>query len=310
MPKKKKNAQKKGKEKTPKMPEKPKIDKTFGMKNKKGKKAATFIKNIKGSQNNSQQYKEEQERKREIDRQKSREQERLKKIELEKKEAEQKAAQELIEKEAKKKILCSLFVKGDCRSGAECDYLHDWSKIDKTEKIDPYTDPRIDTQFYPSDKAMMCRHFLESLKQKKYGFFWVCPNKGQKCQYKHFLPRGYMLPSDKKASMDDGGDRETIEDIVDMQRNELLETMVEPTKITLSVLLEWQKDNAKSDLTSRRKKLENEKKSELSGKEYFLDDKNRVDESIDDFVDLEKSVKNKSLFLDESLVSELDKLDF
>lgn len=33
----------------------------------------------------------------------------------------------------------------------------------------------------------------------RFGWFWECPNGGEKCQYRHALPPGFVLKSQRKA---------------------------------------------------------------------------------------------------------------
>ena len=49
----------------------------------------------------------------------------------------------------------------------------------------------------PTD--IVCKHFLEAIETSKYGWFWECPN-GDNCQYRHALPPGFVLKSQKKAA--------------------------------------------------------------------------------------------------------------
>ena len=39
----------------------------------------------------------------------------------------------------------------------------------------------------------VCKFFIEAVENGKYGWFWTCPNGGDKCMYKHSLPQGYNL---------------------------------------------------------------------------------------------------------------------
>jgi hypothetical protein len=39
----------------------------------------------------------------------------------------------------------------------------------------------------------VCKFFLDALEKRLYGWFWVCPNGGDKCQYRHALPPGGWL---------------------------------------------------------------------------------------------------------------------
>jgi len=41
--------------------------------------------------------------------------------------------------------------------------------------------------------AIVCKYFLQAIEDKKYGWFWECPNGGDKCIYSHALPKGYTL---------------------------------------------------------------------------------------------------------------------
>lgn len=36
----------------------------------------------------------------------------------------------------------------------------------------------------------------------RFGWFWECPNGGEKCQYRHALPAGFVLKSQRKAIED------------------------------------------------------------------------------------------------------------
>jgi hypothetical protein len=36
----------------------------------------------------------------------------------------------------------------------------------------------------------VCKYFIEAVENQKYGWFWICPNGGDSCKYKHSLPPG------------------------------------------------------------------------------------------------------------------------
>lgn len=40
----------------------------------------------------------------------------------------------------------------------------------------------------------VCKFFIEAVEIGKYGWFWSCPNGGDKCMYRHSLPPGYAFP--------------------------------------------------------------------------------------------------------------------
>ncbi len=45
----------------------------------------------------------------------------------------------------------------------------------------------------------MCKHFIQAIESQKFGWFGECPN-GDNCQYRHALPPGFVLRSQKKAA--------------------------------------------------------------------------------------------------------------
>ena len=51
--------------------------------------------------------------------------------------------------------------------------------------------------FYFPSCFQICKYFLEAVENSKYGWFWTCPKGGDQCNYRHALPKGYVL---KKVS--------------------------------------------------------------------------------------------------------------
>ena len=110
-----------------------------------------------------------------------------------------------------------------------------------------------------------------ALETSKYGWFWECPNGGDKCHYKHCLPPGFVLNKDrKKASKKDDI---TIEELVEIERAKLDYNL---PKITLESFLEWKRKKIK-ERTEKDQKETDRKKAEykagrnigLSGREMF-----------------------------------------
>ena len=190
-------------------------DRTFGMKNKKGgaaqKQIAQITTNLKNGGNAEQKKKEA---------------EKLQK-EKEKKAAEaaKKEAEMLLNRPAQiqkvpfgvdpKTVVCIFYKKGDCEKGKKCKFSHDLALERKTEKKDLYADTRENekeekeketsadwdeeqlrkvvlskkgNQRTTTDKV--CKFFIAAIEDGKYGWFWICPNGGDKCMYVHALPPG------------------------------------------------------------------------------------------------------------------------
>ena len=88
----------------------------------------------------------------------------------------------------------------------------------KSEKIDIYKDPRDEKNIEIPDRTdIICKHFMEAVETDKYGYFWECPNKGEKCEYRHALPPGMVIikeiPLEKPSE-----DELTLEERIDEER--------------------------------------------------------------------------------------------
>jgi len=61
----------------------------------------------------------------------------------------------------------------------------------------------------------VCKHFLQAIEKGLYGWFWTCPNGGDKCIYRHALPPGFVF---KKAKGDNDNEGTiTIEELVEQE---------------------------------------------------------------------------------------------
>jgi len=115
-----------------------------------------------------------------------------------------------------KTVLCIFHKKGGCEKGKRCKFSHDMNIERKAAKKDLYTDSReedkedqkqADTMDQWDEEKLrsvvmskhgnprtttdkVCKYFIEAVENQKYGWFWICPNGGDKCMYKHSLPPG------------------------------------------------------------------------------------------------------------------------
>lgn len=91
----------------------------------------------------------------------------------------------------------------------------------------------------------MCKHFLDAIEKSLYGWFWVCPNGGKACKYKHALPSGYVFKSKSERDQERGNkaDSVTVEEIIEQQRKKLGATGGTP--VTEETLKSWKEDKAK-----------------------------------------------------------------
>jgi len=159
-----------------------------------------------------------------------------------------------------KSIICEFFKLGMCDKGKKCKYSHDLEQQRKAPKIDVYTDPRsiekqndametwdqeklqnvVNTKQTDENKNLkteiVCKYFIEAIENKKYGWFWECPNGAEKCIYRHSLPPGFVLKSQLKKDEEDR-EEETIEDQIEEEKKNIKTR----TPLTLETFLQWKK---------------------------------------------------------------------
>ena len=124
---------------------------------------------------------------------------------------------------------------------------------------------------------IVCKYFLDAVKKKVYGWKWECPN-GEDCHYKHYLPKGYIMLTDKDKAQEEMTMDEYIdlEEQIDAERERIA---ANGTKVNENTFREWK---LKRDEWRNKEKSEKDKekmKSKLTGVELF---KNQANEFKDD----------------------------
>ncbi|KJZ80222.1 hypothetical protein HIM_00072 [Hirsutella minnesotensis 3608] len=292
-------------------------DRTFGMKNKKGavaqKQIAQMTANLKAGGSAEEKRKAAEKAARE----------------REKKAAEEarKEAAALLNRPAQvqkvpfgvdpKTVVCIFYKKGDCEKGKKCKFSHDLSIERKTEKRNLYSDTRNEEEEdkkkqetsadwdeeqlrkvvlskkgnQRSTTEKVCKFFISAIEDGKYGWFWVCPNGGDKCMYRHALPPGFVLKTKEqraaeKALMDKSPLKTlTLEDFLESERHKLTGNL---TPVTPETFAKWKKErlNKKAAEEQARKAKENTGRALFeSGKWRDEDDS---DEDEDDAWNLER----------------------
>jgi len=98
--------------------------------------------------------------------------------------------------------------------------------------------------------AQVCKHFINAIEEKKWGWFWECPNGNQKCVYRHALPEDYVFKdSIKKEKLE----TRSLESILEEERANLTGT---GTKVTPETFAIWKEKN-------RLQKEKEEKKASI-----------------------------------------------
>ncbi|KAK2751150.1 hypothetical protein FQN57_000225 [Myotisia sp. PD_48] len=192
-----------------------------------------------------------------------------------------------------KTVLCIFFKKGNCEKGRKCKFSHDPAVERKAEKKNLYTDAREgeaekkqkDTMDDWDEEKLrsvvlskhgnprtttdkVCKFFIEAVENQKYGWFWTCPNGGDKCMYKHCLPAGFVLKTKEqraaeKALMDKSPlNTLTLEEFLETERHKLTGNL---TPVTEETFTKWKKER----LNKKAAEEEARKAKEATGRAMF-----------------------------------------
>ncbi|MCJ1446969.1 MAG: hypothetical protein MMC23_007477 [Stictis urceolatum] len=244
------------------------VDKTFGMKNKKGaqaQKQVALIKQQASQAKTPEQKKKEAEKEQREKEKAAAEQARRDMAELFKPVQVQKVPFGV----DPKTVVCQFYKKGNCEKGKKCKFSHDLAVERKGEKRDLYSDSRDKDEEKEKDDMVdwdeeklrqvvvskhgnprtttekVCKYFIDAVENGKYGWFWTCPNGGDKCMYKHSLPPGFVLKTKEqraaeKALMDKSPLKTlTLEDFLETERQKLTGTL---TPVTPESFAKWKKE--------------------------------------------------------------------
>lgn len=209
-------------------------------------------------------------------------------------------------KEAEKKALMAALLKNASNLNKQA--AEEESKnVMKSEKIDIYKDPRDEKGIEIPDRTeIICRHFMEAVENDKYGFFWECPNKGEKCEYRHCLPPGMVIikevPLEKPAE-----DELTLEERIDEERAALKTDGC--TRVTKESFEAWkQRKREEEEKAVEEKRAEAAKKSGGKGLQVmsgrmlfkydptlFKDDENAIDADMYDVQEQESEEEKEQV---------------
>uniref|UniRef100_A0A8C2XK00 Zinc finger CCCH domain-containing protein 15 n=1 Tax=Cyclopterus lumpus TaxID=8103 RepID=A0A8C2XK00_CYCLU len=282
------------------------IDKTFGLKNKKGGKQQKFIKNVHqqvkppGARQDGDKNSKKTEKKKELD-------------ELNELFKPVVAAQKVAKGVDPKSVLCAFFKQGQCTKGDKCKFSHDLTMERKCEKRSLYVDERdgelekdtmdnwdekkleevINKKHGEAEKKktqtqIVCKHFLYAIENNKYGWFWSCPVGGDVCMYRHALPPGFVLKKDKKKEEKEE-DKISLEELIENERAALGANV---TRITLDTFLAWKKrkrqekiDKAMVEMEKKKADFKAGKSLVVSGREVFEFRPDLIDEDDEEATD-------------------------
>lgn len=291
-------------------------DKTFGMKNKnKSKKVQQYISTVKTQTTQSLAGNKKPKPGDEVKSKKQIAAEKAAELNLLFKPVVDKKAQVAAGVDPKS-VVCQFFKAGTCTKGNRCKFSHDLTKERKAAKIDLYSDRRdgedgendtmedwdenklrevVDKKHGATNRTdIICKFFLDAIEQKKYGWFWSCPNGGKDCMYRHALPPGFVLAAKKKKEDEEEDENKiTLEDQLEQERRALTKS----TPLTLELFLKWKEDKrlAKEKAAAERKIQIKAGKTTMSGREAFEFNPDLIAGDDDLAFDEEELRKNKEL---------------
>lgn len=251
-------------------------DKTFGLKNKnKSKSVQRYIKGVQQQVFQDNKKKKDEEKKKEKDKEKLNQQKLLLQDIYQKTEKVKKINETATYDPKKSREAQKIDIYTDVRDlkkEKEHDTIDGWDMKKLTEVINMRHKNENKTD-------IVCKYFLSAVENKQYGWFWVCPNGGDKCQYKHCLPQGYVL-KEKEA---DNEEKEEIP-LEDMLEEERCQYINNGTPVTLEVFKKWKAERAEKKRLRKEEQKDKEKEKDkdkpekktkssiLSGRELFTYD--------------------------------------
>ncbi|KAH7884338.1 hypothetical protein F5I97DRAFT_1888775 [Phlebopus sp. FC_14] len=193
-----------------------------------------------------------------------------------------------------KTVLCAFFKAGTCEKGNKCKFSHNLDVERKVEKKNVYADSReekmTDTMENWDEQKLrsvvlskhgnprtttdiVCKYFIEAIETKKFGWFWECPN-GEKCQYRHALPPGFVLKSERKAAEDAAkANVISLEEFLETERHKLGPNLTPVTRESFAVWKKTRMDKKEAEAEALRKAKEAQhaagKSTGMSGRDLF-----------------------------------------
>ncbi|KAF3936240.1 hypothetical protein ABW19_dt0205390 [Dactylella cylindrospora] len=269
-------------------------DKTFGMKNKKGAQTQKKIQQLKSQVSNGASPEEKKKAAEKAQRAAEK-----KAAEDAKKEAAALFKPMQVQKVPfgvdPKSVVCVFFKQGACEKGKKCKFSHDLAVERKTEKRSLYDNGEGSSSGATNEKQetsenwdeaklrevvlskhgnpktttdIVCKFFVEAIENGKYGWFWVCPNGGDQCKYKHTLPPGFVVKTAaqraaEKAELEKNPNRTiTLEEFLETERHKLTGTL---TPVTEETFKKWKAER----MSKKAAEEELRRRKEETGRELF-----------------------------------------
>jgi hypothetical protein len=191
--------------------------------------------------------------------------------------------------------------------------MADWDQAE-LEKV---VGQRHGSQANQCQTDIICKFFLDAVEKNLYGWFWVCPNGGDQCKYRHSLPQGYVLKKNVTVEEDDEEEEMSLEEKIEIERAALgpgctpvTEASFKQWLINRATMKREADEKEKQDIIDAATKRGQKVPFGLSGRDLFafdptlfVDDDAAADQALYD--DLE----DPNLAFDEDVFDESMELD-
>ncbi|KAJ3542619.1 hypothetical protein NM688_g5954 [Phlebia brevispora] len=239
-----------------------------------------------------------------------------------------------------KTVLCAFFKAGNCEKGNKCKFSHDLDVGRKVEKKNIYEDSREDKMADTMDKwdeeklrtvvlskggnprtttDIVCKYFIQAIETEKYGWFWECPN-GANCMYRHALPPGFKLKSQKKAE-EEAAKANTIslEEFIEVERHKLGPDLTPVTPETFAKWKQTRMDKKMAEDEAMKKAKDAQaaagKNTGMSGRDLFtynpewFEDSEEEEEEEWDLAKYRKEKEEEDIAAEEERIRHLQLVD-
>jgi len=235
-----------------------------------------------------------------------------------------------------KTVLCAYYKAGHCDKGNKCKFSHDLDVGRKVEKKNLYEDSREDMMKDTMDQwdeeklrevvlskhgnpktttDIVCKYFIQAIETEKFGWFWECPD-GDNCRYRHALPPGFMLKSQRKAAEEaEKANIISLEEFLEVERHKLGSNL---TPVTPESFAKWKqtrmnKKQAEEEASKKAKDAQAAagKNSGMSGRDLFsynpewFEDEDEEEEDEWDIAQFRKEKEEEELAEEEERIREL-----
>jgi predicted RNA binding protein YcfA (HicA-like mRNA interferase family) len=154
----------------------------------------------------------------------------------------------------------------------------------------------------------LCQYFIKAIEDEKYGWFWECPN-GSECTYRHALPPDYVFKSKEKKKVEE----RTLEEIIEERRSIL--NVEQGTPVNENTFKVWKEKKLKERADREMEALNKRKKDikagtvKLTGREILTQ---KIEDKTLNFEEENEEAFDLSIFLREKtdMEEQVDKENF